>query len=110
MVVCLYNCEGLKTLHELGAKLRKFNELEKKEREKDVSWVLQGKILQMVIIQMVISRWGRKGAVFETLKSVIFAIKALSLQQKIGMRRTFCLISIVALLAFGCRLTDPIRA
>lgn len=103
MVVCLYNCEGLKTLHELGAKLRKFNELEKKEREKDVSWVLQGKILQMVIIQMVISRWGRKGAVFETLKSVIFAIKALSLQQKIGMRRTFYLISIVAMLAFGCQ-------
>lgn len=34
MVVCLYNCEGLKTLHELGAKLRKFNELEKKERKK----------------------------------------------------------------------------
>lgn len=82
MVVCLYNCGRLKTLHELGAKLRKFNELEKKEREKDVSWVLQGKILQMVIIQMVISRCGRKGAVFETLKSVIFAIKALSLQQK----------------------------
>ena len=103
MVVCLYNCEGLKTLHELGAKLRKFNELEKKKGEKDVSWVLQGKILQMVIIQMVISRWGRKGAVFETLKSVIFAIKALSLQQKIGMRRTFCLISIVAWLAFGCQ-------
>ena len=103
MVVCLYNCEGLKTLHELGAKLRKFNELEKKKGEKDVSWVLQGKILQMVIIQMVISRWGRKGAVFETLKSVIFAIKALSLQQKIGMRRTFYLISIVAMLAFGCQ-------
>ena len=55
MVVCLYNCEGLETLHELGAKLRKFNELEKKKGEKDVSWVLQGKILQMVIIQMVIS-------------------------------------------------------
>ena len=82
MVVCLYNCEGLKTLHELGAKLRKFNELEKKEREKDVSWVLQGKILQMVIIQTVTSCPGIKETVFATLKSVLFAIKVLSLQQK----------------------------
>ena len=64
---------------------------------------LQGKILQIVINQTVILGKGRKEAVFETLNSVLFATKTLSLQQKLGMRRTFCLISIVALLAFSCQ-------
>ena len=82
MVVCLYNCEGLKTLHELGAKLRKFNELEKKKGENCISWALQGKILQIVINQMVNSCQGVKEVIFATLKSVLFAIKVLSLQQK----------------------------
>ena len=59
--------------------------------------------MQIVINQTVIFGKGRKEAVFETLNSVLFATKTLSLQQKLGMRRTFCLISIVALLAFSCQ-------
>ena len=85
MVVCLYNCKGLKTLHELSAKLRKFNELEKKEREKDVSWMLQGKILQMVINQTVTSCPGIKETVFATLKVIVIQIKCLSLHSNINL-------------------------
>lgn len=42
MVVCLYNCEGLKTLHEVGAKLRIISELGKKKGEKCVFGASQG--------------------------------------------------------------------
>ena len=60
--------------------------------EKTLFGALQGKILQIVINQTVIFGKGRKEAENETLNSVLFATKTLSLQQKLGMRRTFCLI------------------
>jgi hypothetical protein len=69
-------------LHELGAKLRIFSERRKEKGEKHDSWALQGKYSQMVINQMVNSGRNGKEAEFETLKSVIFPVKALSLQQK----------------------------
>ena len=69
-------------MHEHGAKLRIISELKKKKEEKHVSWALQGKIPQIVINQAVNTEWGRKEAEFETLKSVLFPVKALSLHQK----------------------------
>jgi hypothetical protein len=78
----LYNCKDSKTLHEIGANLRLFSEKRKDKGEKHDSWALQGKILQIVINQMVNSCQGVKEVIFATLKSVLFAIKVLSLQQK----------------------------
>ena len=78
----LYNCKDSKTLHEIGANLRIISELGKKKGENCISWALQGKILQIVINQMVNSCQGVKEVIFATLKSVLFAIKVLSLQQK----------------------------
>ena len=72
-------------MHELGAKLRIISELKKEKEEKFVLGALQGKIPQIVINQAVNTEWGRKGAEFETLKSALFPVKALSLQpEKIG--------------------------
>ena len=69
-------------MHEFGAKLRIISELKKELREKYNSWALQGKISQIIINQVVNSGQSRKEAENETLKSALFPIKALSLQQK----------------------------
>ena len=69
-------------MHEFGAKLRIISELKKELREKYDSWALQVKIPQIIINQTVSFGQSRKEAEFETLKSVLFPIKALSLQQK----------------------------
>ena len=68
-------------MHEFGAKLRIISELKKELREKYDSWALQVKIPQIIINQTVSFGQSRKEAEFETLKSVLFPIKALSLQQ-----------------------------
>jgi hypothetical protein len=72
----------MNSLHEVGANLRIISELGKKKVEKHDSWALQGKYSQMIINQTVTSCLSIKEAVFATLKSVLFAIKVLSLQQK----------------------------
>ena len=69
-------------MHEFGAKLRIISELGKKKGEKYISWALQGKYPQITINQMVNSCQGVKEVIFETLKSVLFPVKALSLHQK----------------------------
>lgn len=69
-------------MHEHAAKLRIIIEKKKEMGEKHVLGALQGKISQIVINQVVNSGRNGKEAEFETLKSVLFPVKALSLQQK----------------------------
>ena len=75
----------MNSLHEVGANLRIFSERRKEKGEKHDSWALQGKILQIVINQMVNSCQGVKEVIFATLKVIVIQIKCLSLHSNINL-------------------------